>query len=108
MSLQADWNGELPAQFMADLPKFWGGRNNAGKIIIGVPGLVNVVYSAFLPRSLQFRYALEGPALEAARKMVLEQIAPDIAKPRRERSNWVDGWRDVGWAELNAIARSNE
>lgn len=92
---------------MNELASFWASRNSAGKVVVAIPGLVNVVYVAFLPRALQFRYALEGEALAAAMKMVMEHIQADIAKPRRPRSGWVGAWRDIGWRELNRDADVN-
>lgn len=51
MSSPDSWDGVLDDRLMADLGHFWAGRNSAGKVIVGVPGLANVVYLEHLPRS---------------------------------------------------------
>lgn len=91
-----NWDGALPANFIAELPSFSGHRNAAGLVIISVPGVHQVVAAPFLPRALQFRYGLEGEALEAARKMVMDRLRRDLAPPPRERVNWWHHrWQDM-------------
>lgn len=83
MSSPANWNGEFPPEFVADLPRFSGGRNSADRTIVGIPGLVNVVFAEYLDRSLAARYQLQGEALEQAKREVMRQIRPDLAPPLR-------------------------
>lgn len=94
--MSRDWDGGLPPNFIAELPSFAGHRNAAGLVIISVPGVLQVVAVTNLARALAFRYQLEGEALAAAQKMVMDRLRRDLAPPPRERvAWWHHAWQDM-------------
>ncbi len=94
MSHDDGWDGVLPTPFMLDLPRFWATRNSAGRVIVAVPGLEQVIYAEYLSRALRTRYGLEGEALEAGQREVMQQIRQDIAPPKRQPREawWLHNW----------------
>ena len=105
MSAKKKWDGTLPPRFLELLPNFWAGRNSAGLIMYGVPGILHPVVSAFLEKAIANAFDLEGEALRAAMNMVIHHCRDDLAEPARPPSNWVNSWRVATWAYLNQKGR---
>ena len=94
--MSRDWDGSLPLAFVNDLPGFTAHRNNGNRVIIGIPGQLNVVYREHLPRALEARYGLTDDALKAAETEVMRQVAPMLRPPPRHRIAW---WRHA-WQDM--------
>lgn len=101
-----DWDGTLPHEFLAALPQFWAGRNSGDLILWGVPGRAHPIVDAYLGRAIAAQFNLEGEALKAAEQMVRRKCREDVAPMRRPASGWAHAWRDLTWADLNAIGRA--
>ena len=101
-----EWDGSLPHEFIAALPRFWAGRNSGDLIMWGVPGRRHPVVDQFLGKAIAAQFSLEGPALEAAIAMVRRKCREDLAPIRQEPRGWLDSWRGPTWGDLIAVGRA--